>query len=164
LNGSPVRITNDDAWGENTYRRGHVFRIIGRLEEQSRLAQVLVEVQDPLGRSKQKSNKPRLILGSFVELRIKGRELQDVAVIDPAYVREDDTVWVMNEQDRLEIRDVALRFRGQDRAYVASGLKEGDQVVTTNLSAPVADMRLRTSEPSTEGSTAIVQDEEPGHE
>ena len=141
--GSPVVVTNDGNWGPNAQRRGRVARFIGRLEENSRLAQILVSIKDPLALSEANDGKPRMILDAFVDVQIKGRPLDDVTVIKRAYLREQGVVWVMDESDRLTIRDVSVAFRGQKRAYIKDGLKDGDRVVTTNLSSPVEDMLLR---------------------
>jgi RND family efflux transporter MFP subunit len=159
--GSPARVTNPDTWGEDAYRQGRVTRLIGRLETQSRMAQVLVSVEDPLGLAEEHHDKPRLILDAFVDVQLKGDRLEDVVVIDRAFLREGDVVWVMNEDDRLEIRDVSVAFRGKERAYIESGLNDGDRVIQTNLSAPVAGMLLRTAD---DPAQQVAEGEEPGDE
>jgi len=156
--GSPVRITNPDTWGDEAYREGEVTRLIGRLEENSRMAQVLISVEDPLALRDEHAGKPRLILDAFVDAVIQGDRLEDVVVIDRSYLRQNDVVWVMNEADRLEVRDVSVAFRGKRLAYIDDGLADGDRVVKTNLSAPVPDMRLRTASASEAASAGMSEE------
>jgi RND family efflux transporter MFP subunit len=144
-NASLARITNPDTWGEEVFRRGRVTRLIGRLEAGSRMAQVLISVDDPLALSETRADKPRLILDAFVNVRLEGQQLNNVVVIDRAHLRNDDIVWVMNDADRLDVRDVSVVFRGKRHAYVDEGLDDGDRIITTNLSSPVPEMLLRTT-------------------
>jgi hypothetical protein len=46
--GSPVKITNRTAWEKGEFREGYLYKLIGSLEGNTRLARVLVEVEDPL--------------------------------------------------------------------------------------------------------------------
>ena len=49
----------------------------------------------------------------------------------------------MDDQDRLNIRTVSILFRGKSNVLVSSGVKAGERLVTTDLSAPVNNMPLR---------------------
>jgi hypothetical protein len=87
------------------------------------------------------------MLGSYVEAQIQGARLPDVVRLNRDYLREDETVWVM-EDGALSIRDVNVVLRDAQYAYVDEGLSDGDQVVTTNL-ATVRDgapLRLEGAE------------------
>jgi len=132
-NGTEVRVRNRTAWPPDTYREGSLFRLIGTLEDQTRMARVLVRVPDPQAYKTDDPDVPRLMLGSFVEVHIPADELEDVVRLNRDYVRDDDTVWVMDDGE-LNIRDVGVVFRDARYAYIKSGLSGGDQIVTTNLS------------------------------
>ena len=146
--GSPARVVYRRGWGGGVSREGHVTQLVGRLEQQSRLARVIVSVDDPRALGESNSGKPELLLDAFVEVTIEGRRLPDGFVIDRDLIREDDTVWIMGGDDRLDIRDVSIAFRGKEHAYVTDGLQDGERVVTTNLQMPVAGMLLREAEPA----------------
>jgi hypothetical protein len=146
---SPAHITDRRAWGDHAHRRGRVARLIGRLEEGTRLARVLVAVEDPLANDAP-TGTPRLILDAFVDVEITGRTVDNAVVIDRNLVRENDTVWIMNDEDRLETREVSIAFRGRRHAYVTAGINDGDRVIRTNLQAPIDGMLLR-QEPDTTG-------------
>ena len=143
--GSPVRVY-DAAWGEGIYRDGHVLRLAADLEEQGRLARLLVAVDDPLGLQAGKVNVPRLFIGSYVRVEIEGKKLAEVATVERSLLRDGDQVWLMDSENRLEIRPVTVAFRARDTVLVADGLAPGERLVVSDLSGPVAGMRLRTSD------------------
>jgi RND family efflux transporter MFP subunit len=145
--GSSVRIQNRSAWGEDAAREGRMFRIIGSLEGDTRMARVLVSVPDPHAYQSENADGPRLMIGSYVEAHMQGAPLEDVIRLNRDYLRSDDTVWEM-EDGQLRIRDVSVAFRGAEYAYIDDGLADRAQVVTTNLSTVTegAPLRLEGSE------------------
>ena len=157
---SAATVRYSRAWGPGASRTGRLTQLVGRLEEGSRLARLLVEVRDPLSRDVQNAggSAPELILGAFVSVEIEGRTINDAVRLDRDLVREGDVVWVMGEDDRLDVRPVTIAFRGRDDAYVTAGLLGGERVVRTNLTTPVDGMLLRLAED--ERSTPSVADRE----
>ncbi|MCA9129400.1 MAG: efflux RND transporter periplasmic adaptor subunit [Planctomycetales bacterium] len=132
--GSLVTLHNPEAWGSQVIRQGRVANMIGALDEQTRLARVLVKVNDPLGR---KSDVPPLILDTLIEARIIGIPIADVVRLKREYVHDSDSVWVMRD-GKLEIRRTEVVHRDPEFAYIQNGLDSGDEVVITTL-ATVAD-------------------------
>lgn len=145
---SPVRIRNRTAWAEGEERTGTLHRLVGALEGGTRLARVIVDVPDPMA-TRPEADGPPLMIGSFVEALIEAEPLTDVIRLDRDYIRDDDTVWVM-EDGALRIRSVEVIFRDADHAYIASGLEPGARVVTTDLSTVVEGAPLRTDADSAE--------------
>ncbi|NGP76120.1 efflux RND transporter periplasmic adaptor subunit [Balneolaceae bacterium YR4-1] len=144
--GSEVRIRNRTAWQADEYRSGTLFKMVGFIEEQTRMARVLVEIPDPMAYRDENSGSPSLIIGSFVETNIEGNELTDVIRLNRDYVRSNDTVWIM-EDGKLRIRDIDVVMRDANYAYISEGLNDTDKVVTTNLStvSDGAPLRLEGS-------------------
>ena len=138
--GSRVELANPSVWGEGRTRTGEVVRVRPDLSEQGRMARVLVEVTDPLDRE------PPMLVGSYLRGRIMGQALNRVVALDRAYLREDDSVWVMTEENRLEIRAVEIAYRGPEQVYVSVGLGDGERVVTSDIATPTDGMKLRTRE------------------
>jgi len=148
--GSPVTIRNRSVWDEGEYREGSLFRLVGTLTDETRLARILVEVPDPHGYEQENNDQPRLMIGSYVVADIQAQELQNVVRLSRDYVRQNDTIWV-NENDTLRIRDTEILFRDANYAYITEGVEDGEHVVTTNLSTVVDGSPLRL-----EGSAATA--------
>ncbi len=118
------------------------------------MARLLVSVPSPL-ESPEGRTLPPLLLGSYVRAEIIGRAARDVFAVPREYIRNGNQVWLMDEQNRLRIRTVQTVFRGPETVYIRSGLKDGQRIVTTDLSSPVEGMLLRTAEkPSAEKSNS----------
>lgn len=141
-NASEVKIYSNN-WSENQYREGRLFRLVGALDAQTRLARVLISVPDPLVRKASMDTLPPLMIGAFVESHIQAREIRDVVRLSRDHLRQGGTVWVM-EEGKLSIRNVEIVFQDADYAYIREGLNDNEQVVTTDLSTVVEGSDLRT--------------------
>jgi len=139
--GTEVKIMNRNAWGDK-YRVGTLSKLIGALDDQTRLARVVVSVKDPLARKAVSDTIPKLIVGTFVETHIGAQELREVVKLNRDYLRKGNTVWTMKNGE-LKIKNVQVAFEDADSAYIISGLADGDKVVTTNLSTVVEGSSLR---------------------
>lgn len=137
-----AQLRHRAAWPENTFREARVHSMIGALEDETRLARILLTVPDPLAHEPGSSGLPPLMVGSYVEARIEGKLIEDAVRMHRDYLRQKDTVWI-NEDGVLRIRPLEVVFRDQDYAYVRQGLEETDLVVTTNLATVVEGARLR---------------------
>jgi RND family efflux transporter MFP subunit len=141
--GATVKISNTTAWGDSVQRQGTVIGLLGQLEEQGRLAQLLVSVKDPLCLDKDASGMPPILIGSYVRVEIEGKKIASVIPLKRDYLRDGDYVWIMNDRDQMEIRPVDVMFRDKGTVYVSGGLQDGQRIVTTDISAPVDGMPLR---------------------
>jgi RND family efflux transporter MFP subunit len=141
--GSPVTVRDRGAWPADMLREGTARRLIGTLDERTRLARVLVTVSDPLARLPENEGKPALILDSILEATITGKEIENVVRLERAYLREGDTAWVMDENNELRIAQLEIVFRDARYAYVRTGLQDGDEVVTTGLTTVSEGASLR---------------------
>ena len=141
--GSEVLVKNSTAWPEEQYREGYLDKEIGALDGQTRLARVLVKVADPLAKNTDLERKPKLMIGTFVEVDIQANQLDNVVRLSRDYIRSNETVWVMKE-GKLEIREVDIVLTDNDYAYIRKGLEEGEQIVITDLSTVSNGIGLRT--------------------
>jgi RND family efflux transporter MFP subunit len=140
--GASAQIRNRVAWPKDTFRVGKVHRLIRALENQTRLARVLLTVDDPLAHQPESAGLPPLMVGSFVEAQIEGKSIEDVIRMDRDFLRQNDTVWI-KEDGVLRIRDVEVVFRDREYVYIRTGLDADDLVVTTNLSIVLDGSSLR---------------------
>lgn len=140
--GSPVTIRHRTAWPAGQTRQGRLFRLIGALEDETRLARALIVVEDPLAQRAGSADAPRLMLGTYVECLLQGRLIEDVLRLPRDLVRTGDTVWVMRD-GALAIQPVDIVFRDADYAYIRGGLTASDRVVTSSLATIEEGVPLR---------------------
>ncbi|MEO8324688.1 MAG: efflux RND transporter periplasmic adaptor subunit [Nitrospirota bacterium] len=141
--GSSVKLFQDNVWGKEKFRTGRVVRLLTDLEPNGRMARLLVAIQDPLNLQEQHARLPRVLLGSYLRAEIQGQELAGLAKVDRRWIHDQDTVWLMGTDDTLEIRQVTIAYRGQHEVFISEGLKTGDRLVVTDISAPTDGMSIR---------------------
>ncbi len=142
--GSQVRVYDSAAWGAAQYRTGRVLGLTAMVEEQGRMAKLLVEIPDPLALRTGAKGQPELLLGSYIRAEIAGESVPQAAQVERDLVRDGSHLWIMDERNTLDIRPVEIAFRGQEYVLVTGGIREGERLITSNLPSPVAGMSLRT--------------------
>lgn len=147
--GSAVTIHHRTAWPDGLDRRGYLDQLVGELEGGTRLARVLVVVDDPLARNADADGLPGLIIGAFVDTHIEGRAISDALKLPREYIRQGNTVWLVRD-DALAIQPVTIDFEDAEFAYISAGLTAADAVVTTNLATIKAGLKLRPREATQE--------------
>ncbi|GGF24922.1 efflux RND transporter periplasmic adaptor subunit [Echinicola rosea] len=145
--GDTVKIKNTSSWESQEYRNGYLYRQIGALDPQTRLARIIIKVPDPLG-MRSETYLPRLLIDEFVEVSVKGSPIKEVVRLDRDYLRSNETVWVM-ENKKLAIRKVHIKLMDAHYVYISEGLEDGEQVVTTNISTVTDGVPLRIEEDTT---------------
>lgn len=132
-------------------REGRVVRLLGNLDDASRLATLLVEIEDPFGleTSDEQDTRFPLLTGSYVDVTIEGNRTERLLRVPREALHGDDDVYVLRD-GRLAIVEAEIVRRRDDVVLVGEGLSEGDRVVVTRLSQPIDGMPLRDA--SDEGS------------
>jgi RND family efflux transporter MFP subunit len=132
---------------------GRIVRSGAEVDPQTRMLQVIVAVLDPYGLRREDSGargaRPALAVGSFVEASLEGRTLTGVFVLPSLALRENSTVWLMNAEGKLEIREITLIHQEKGRVLVREGLQAGEKLVLTNIAGAAAGMRLRPAKEKT---------------
>ena len=154
--GAAVRLYQDADWGPGQYRSGRVIRLLGEVGDAGRMARVLVAVDDPLAIKAENAGAPRLLIGAYLRAEIAGRTLPAAVALKREWLRDSDRVWIMNEDDQLEIRPLEIAYRGSDEVFVTAGLNDGERLVITGIAAVAAGMPLRvdSGDPKTVAETA----------
>ena len=121
------------------------------LEHQGRMAQLLVRVTDPLDLKRPADQRRPLVLGSYVRVKIEGAPLGDTVQVPRGAVRDGKQVWIMAEDNTLELRSIVVRWSGEEDVFVSEGLNNGDKLILSDIATPVQGMDLRTAdmEPTT---------------
>ncbi|MBA3012223.1 MAG: HlyD family efflux transporter periplasmic adaptor subunit, partial [Desulfobacula sp.] len=125
--------------------QGSLVRTTGKISDKSRMAGVIIRVLDPLGLTRQ-GGRPQLLLGDYVDVQIQGKMLENVFSIPRSILRDKNTVWV-SQSGKLVIKPVTLAWKEEGRVFIRSdirsGILAGDEVITSDLPAPVNGMALQ---------------------
>ncbi len=149
--GSSARVRQNAVWEEGVWRDGRVLGRTSSLDDQGRMVKVIVEVTDPFSVRRSNAGEPELLVGSFVNVEIFGRTIENAVVVERTHVHDGDTVWLMDDEGALRIRAIDPAYVGEDIVVVTEGLEAGESVVTSYLSAPVEGMPLRVRAEGREG-------------
>ncbi len=176
--GSRAVVLLDD--GQNGIQKeGYITRLLGDVEQAGRMARVLIQIDDPFQlkggsqsdqalmdaiQMKSRSNdvlKPNsaeaevpLLLNSYVDVYIEGKTVEDVYSVPWEAIQEGDQIWLMNEENQLEIQNVKILWRRENDALVSGGLETGDKIVMSRLPSVIPGMKLK---PTKEEDLRVVQ-------
>jgi RND family efflux transporter MFP subunit len=140
--GSAVRVYNSAAWGEEEYRVGEVLRLCPELEEEGRMAKLLISVKDPLLLDEHEAHKRALLLDSYVRVEIEGATIESAFAIDATLKRDNDSIWIFADDGTLEIRPINVLYRDNNHVVIVDGISDGERIVKTDIAAPVNGMPL----------------------
>jgi RND family efflux transporter MFP subunit len=116
---------------------GRVMRAEGRIDEKTRLINVVVRVEEPYAR------KPPLAVGLFARVEIEGRTLERAALLPRAALRTGNQVWVVDDDQRLRFRSVQVARVAKEGVLVEAGLESGERVMVSQLKAVTDGMKVR---------------------
>jgi len=154
--GAEVRI-HGSQWAENQFRQGRFLRVIPVLEEQGRLARVLVELNDPLGI--ENPDMPPLLLNDLARVEITGRADGEQVRIPMTALHDGDVVWIVRN-GQVHIQPVKVAYLTETHVVLQSGLQGGETLITTRLAAVTEGMPVRTVATTT-GNRAASEPPEP---
>jgi len=124
---------------------GVVTRSLGEVDPHGRMERIAVAVADPYALLPQNRGRLQLAVGSFVDVVLQGETLPQVVELPRLALRENDTVWIMDAQNRLQIVPVEVVRRERETVLVSGGLVGGEQVVVTPVTGAANGMLLRTA-------------------
>ena len=129
--------------GRNFNWDGYVDRVLGHVDPLGRMERVVVRVEDPFGLKNENKDFINLTMGSFVNVNIKGKVVKNVVRFPLAALRQNDTIWLAGNDNKLHIVKVDVLRRDPDHVLVSSGLSNGDKIITTTLTGVAEGMKIR---------------------
>lgn len=118
-----------------------ISRIEARVDEQTRVYPVVVEVEDPLGIN---SGAEPLRFGMFVRADITGAQMDNAVVLPTTALHGGSDVFLYQD-GKLARRTVTVSRVDATGVLISDGLEPGDQVVTTRLDLMFAGMAVATN-------------------
>lgn len=114
--------------GRNHIWQGRIKRVNASVDNQTRLVYAIAEVDDPYGAAA--DDGMPLAVGLFVSAEIEGVLPHDAMIMPRTALRKQDKVYVITDENKLEIRTVDVLSTSEDRVIVLSGVSDGEKVVT----------------------------------
>lgn len=129
------------ALGNRDYHwEGRIVRVSASVDRDTRLIYATAEVDDPYGLAATEGMP--MAVGLFVNAEIAGVDGQDAIVMPRLALRNENKVYVINEENRLEIRTVDVISTSSERVMIANGVAPGEHVVTSTLPNAVDGMEV----------------------
>ena len=145
--GSAAEVIFEPVNGEAVVRQGHVMRIMGDLDPKGRMARLLIVIDDPLNlrdSDQVRRQEGRILLGSYLKVRINAGFFDNVYSIPRQAMREGDVIWVQDNEDKLQIRPVQIVWRRKDEVLAKADLKQGDKLILSRLQSPLPGIEVKS--------------------
>jgi hypothetical protein len=111
------------------------------MDQTTRMVYAIAEVDDPYGLGSDAGSP--MAVGMFVKADIAGVNSQSAMVLPRLALRNANKVYVINDNNRLEIRTVDVLSTSTETVLVTAGVEPGDKVVTSTIPAAVDGMEVR---------------------
>lgn len=145
--GSMIDLTTE-VGGTIRHWTAQLHRTEGVYDERSRVLYAVARIEDPYGL--RHADREPLLIGTFVNATIAGRELSDVVPLPRYVLRAGNNLWVVDADNHLRNREVTLLRTGGDLVYVSAGLDNGERVALTVVDSSLegALVTIQSSTPS----------------
>ena len=133
---------------------GYVHRAEATIDQGTRTVDVVVRVDDPFRRGQHVVKKdsstrpvgtpPPLLSGMYATVEMEGISLNRFVTIPREALRDNDTVWIVENDNTLRELDVAVIQKRGDRATIRSPvLDDGTLIITSALTVMNDGMQIR---------------------
>ena len=133
-----VALTADIAGEQRTWT-ADLVRTEGVYDSTSRVLYAVAQVEDPYRRKAEGREEP-LRIGTFVTASIEGKDGGALFVLPRQVIYRGDRVWIVDDDDQLQPRDVEVVRTDRTNVYINDGLQAGDRVCLTRLNSPLPGM------------------------
>lgn len=128
--------------GINATWQAVLVRSEGTIDQSSRAQYLVAQVSDPYN-IKAIPDRPRLLIGSFVEAVVDGKMIENVYSLPRHALRSNKRVATVDADQRLKLLDVDYVFEDHANYYISSGLEGSIEIVTSGMGIMVDGMRLK---------------------
>jgi RND family efflux transporter MFP subunit len=128
--------------GKSVTWQAVLVRSEGTIEQSSRVQYLVAQVADPYN-IKGVVDRPRLLVGSFVEAMVSGKMIDDVYTLPRHALRSNNRVATVDSDQRLKLLAVDYTYEDHANYYVNAGLEGQVEVVTSGMGIMVDGMKLK---------------------
>jgi len=90
------------------------------------------------------NNKPLLTKGMFVSARIQGLSSQQFII--PEKALHGETIYLLDKENKLDIRQVQIAFRNSQGVAISGELDAQQQLILNDIIPAIAGMSLKTNQ------------------
>ena len=116
--------------GKNQTWIGRLERVDGIIDPVTRMINLIAVFKNDFI----ETDKPNLPIGLFVEALIDGINLKNIFSIPVNAISENNEVYIVNNDNELESRQLSILKKYSDFVIVKDGLKAGERIVISKLS------------------------------
>lgn len=120
-------------------RQAVIDRDLGIVDNATRMSSLVVRIEDPYGLTNQQ---PAIKFGTYVQVNFAGTMLNNIYRL-PQELVNNQTVWVVNNEQQLEPRKVKVIREEGEYFYISDGLEANDKLVTTLPEYPQKGMAVK---------------------
>jgi len=141
LNRLPISLRKGDT---PLHVKASITKLLPELDATTKQPKVLMSIDDPLGFKTGKSFKaPSLLLGETLDVDITLKQFESVMVLPLKLLRANDTIWIMDDAQKLRIKSVKVLAKEKEFALIQEGISPTDKIITTYLTTAVEGMALQ---------------------
>ena len=139
---SPIEVELTAELGNTDFHwSGIVRRTEGVFDTSNRVLYLVAEIVDPY--DLEGNGRVPLLMGTFVSATIGGRFAGELALVPRHSLQRGNTLWMLDEEQRIYPREVEVVRRDQDFVYIADGVSAGEQYCVTPIDQPLPGMKVR---------------------
>lgn len=120
-----------------------IVRTEGVIDETTRVSYAVASINDPYNRDSIDTDLPPLPIGTFVAAEIDGRTVDGIIPVPRSAIRGNGQIVVVNDENRLEIRNVDILRADAEVAYIQGGLETGELISLTVIENPINGLQVR---------------------
>lgn len=119
-----------------------LVRSEGVVDQRNRSQYLIAQIVDPYN-IKQRSEKPALLMGSFVRATIAGKKLENVFAVPRHALLEGGNIAAVDSDNKLRLKKVETIFSDEQFYYIANGLEEGMEIIVSAVGIAIDGMRVK---------------------
>ena len=140
--GPPVTLSAT-RMGKPAEWQARIVRSEGVVDEKSRVTYAVARIDDPYRLHEAGIPLP---VGTFVTAEIAGRTMEEVIRVPRSALRSASQLLIVDDDNRIRIRDVDVIRTDARYAYIGDGAEAGERIAVSAIETPLNGMYVRTTD------------------
>lgn len=119
---------------------GQLIRLESEIDERSRMIYGVARLQQDTA-----GDRPIIPIGLFVDAEIRGRKAENIFRLPRSVIRNNNQVLVVDDNNRLRIRQVSVLRLARHHVLIDQGLTDGELISISTLQTVVDGMTVQPS-------------------